>query len=351
MIKTLLIVLAVMALSLPVLAQEPVTMPDLTGLNLPQAGAALNRLGLRLGTELNVVREPGSTEPLQRIIGQAIPAGTEVEPGTAVDITVLRAANMLLIYDDNDLTLANVSQQNLNIGNLMFNALDGNGASFAASRWGDQLRSNQCMQVWSVGRNGPKGLPECRLIQTWRVTTNRAEHFWTGAGGTTQFSVVQGGVERAVCSVAAGRCEFFFPPNPRTGPVTPYIHFAYTTDRLAIINTSEDRWMAVGQVVVENNFAEPRGATVSIGQPSLFGNPDTLGMTYLLAPDQCLLFTNSGPDTDTPPRPCDVVARLDVGPNVIFWGADFPVRGVTDSQPRTCPAARPERITLCIVPR
>jgi hypothetical protein len=45
-----------------------------------------------------------------------------------------------------------------------------------------------------------------------------------------------------------------------------------------------------------------------------------------------------------------VIARLDIGPTVIFWDADSGV-GSSDGQPRTCPAAVAGRLTLCVMPR
>ena len=335
-----------------VVAQGTVTVPDLTGLNVPQAAAALNRAGLKMGTEENVAWTAESGQERNRVGGQSVAPGTSVEQGAVIDITVLRAPNAALIYDDNDLTLVNLGGGNININNLSFNAVDGSGASFAASRWANNLRGNQCLQIWSVGRNGPKGLDECPLIQRWIVTTNTNEHFWTGSGGTTAFNVMQGGVERAVCPIAnPGRCEFFLPGGARTGAVTPYVYFAYTPDRLAIINNSEDRWMAIGNLVVRNEFAQPRGAAVNVGQPATFGSPDTLGEINRLAPGQCLLFTNSSPTAEQAPEECDIVARLDIAPSLIFWGANFPVESISDDTARSCPAATEGHLTLCVLPR
>ncbi len=335
-----------------VLAQDMVTVPDLTGLNVPQAGAALNRVGLVLGAENNVLRSADDMSSPGQISGQSIAAGNAVEPGTVVDITIPRVPNAILLYDDNDLTLVNLSGANININNITFNAVDGNGSSFAASRWAGNIRANQCLQLWSIGRNGPKGLPECGLIQRWIVSTNTNEHFWTGQGGTTAFNVVQGTEERAVCQVNnPGRCEFFLTTNARTGAATPYVYFAYTPDRLAIINTSEDRWMPIGQLVVRNNFARPLGAAVNVGNPDIFGNPNVAGQINRLAPGQCLLFTNSNPTSSDPPQDCHVIARLDIGPDLIFWGAVFPVESITDDGDRSCPAATQDSLTLCILPR
>jgi hypothetical protein len=69
-----------------------------------------------------------------------------------------------------------------------------------------------------------------------------------------------------------------------------------------------------------------------------------------LAPGQCVLFTDGSPDGNTPPQPCDVVARLDIGPALIFWGAAFDMEG-NGGERHTCPAGVAGSTTLCIMPR
>jgi hypothetical protein len=348
-IVTPLLLIALLLSAVAGMAQDSVTVPDLAGLNVPEAAAALNRLGLPLGAQTGQRWTAESGLEVNRIITQSVAPGTSLAPGTPVDVTVLRTPNVQLIFDDNDLTLVNQSGGELNLENLTFTTPTG--ASFNGGRWSQVLRAGQCMQVWSVGRNGPKGLDECRLIQNWLITTNTAEHFWTGAGGATQFTVLQNGVEVATCAVAnPGRCEFFLAANA-SDAVTEYVYFAYTASTLAIINTSEDRWMPIGALVVRNNYVAPVGAPVPVGEPSLFGSPQTVASIPRLAPGQCLLFTNSTPESQTPPQPCDVIAQLDIGTNLIFWGAAFPVESITDDQERSCPAAIPGRLTLCIIPR
>ncbi len=338
--------------SFTLLAQESVIVPDLTGLSVPEATAALNRVGLALGAQTGELWSAESGLEQNRIQAQTVAPGTSVAAGSAVDVTVLRTPNVVLIYDDNDLTLVNQSGTQLPLQGLTFIAQDGNGASFNAARWSGAVRADQCTQIWSIGRNGPKGIDECRLIQNWLVTTNGSEHFWTGAGGTTQFTVIQNGIEMASCAVAnPGRCEFYVSVGGAGDGVTEYVYFAYTPEVLAIINTSQDRWMPIESLVIRNNYVTPLGAPVPVGDPSLFGNPQTVANIRRLAPNQCLLFTNSTPDAQNPPQPCDVVARLDVGTNLIFWGADFPVESITDDQERSCPAATPGKLTLCILPR
>ncbi len=331
-------------------AAQDAAVPDLAGLSVPEAAAALNRVGLRLGAENNQGWTAESGLPQNSISGQSIPAGQAAAPGTAVDVDVLRSPNTLLIYDDNDLTLVNNTGGTLGLGGVTFRALDGSGASFSAGRWGGGLTAGDCGQVWSVGRGSGKDLPECGSVQ-WMTTNNPGEHFWTGAGGTTQFGVFQDGLQRGTCAVAnPGRCEFYL-SGGASGDATEYVYFAYRLENLAIINTSSSQWMVLDGFAVTNNYVPPFGASVNVSDPTLYGagvNP--VADIRRLAPGQCVLFTNSSPGSDQPPQPCDVIAQLNVGDTVKFWGADFGI-GSSDGIARSCPAAAAGKLTLCIMPR
>src|SRR5689334_3960690 len=346
------LVCALFTVSAVAAQDQSVTVPDVSGLNVPQAAALLNKNGLRLGLENNQGWTADSGLPENTINGQSVPAGQTTPFGTSVDVNVLRSPNALMIYDDNDLTLVNHSGGDLNLTGLTFVAADGNGAQLAGSRWAASLRDGQCTQVWSVGRNGPKGLDECSNIQNWLVTTNAGEHFWTGEGGTTQFNVLQNGVPRATCPVAnPGRCEFYLSAGGGSSDATDYVYFAYTPDRLAVINQSTDKWMTLDGFNVVNNFAETKGAPVYLGDPNLYTkHPPDVETVNRLAPGQCILYTNQSPGTDSPPQPCEVIARLDIGAAVIFWGADFGVAS-SDGEQRTCPAPKEGQLTICVMPR
>lgn len=335
-----------------VAAQDTTAVPDLKGMNVPSAAAALNNAGLALGAEIAEGWTADSGLEQNHIKAQSIAAGESVASGTAIDITVLRAPNALLIYDDNDLTLVNNTGGQINLTGINFSALDGSPASFAASRWSDILRAGQCTQMWSVGRNGPKGLDECPLIQNWLVTTNTSEHFWTGAGGTTHFSVTQNGIERAQCPIAnPGRCEFFLAGSGSVDDSTPYVYFTYSANTLAIINQSTDQWMLLdGFTLFNNNTASP-GAPVPVGDPTLYpsSNISPVARVGRLAPGQCVLFTSGVVDAPQPPQPCHVIAYLGIDPTVIFWGAAFDLAS-NDGERHSCPAAT-DSLTVCIMPR
>ena len=333
-----------------VFAQENnATVPDLTGLSVPAAAAQLNNAGLALGVENNEGWTADSGLEENRIKTQSVAAGQSVARGSAVDVTVLRSPNVILIYDDNDFTLVNKTGAALNLAGLNFNALDGSPASLAATRWSNSLRDKQCVQVWSISRNGPKGLDDCSAIQNWLVTHNTGEHFWTGEGGTTHFNVTQNGIERVTCAVAnPGRCEFYV-PGAAGGDTTPYIYFVYTPQHLAIINQSTDQWMSLANFNVYNNYAATKGAPVPLGDKKLYGYVNPVARFGQLAPGQCVMFTNDRKD-NTPPQPCTIAAWLPIDPKLIFWGASFDLDS-SDGERHSCPAATAGRLTICVMPR
>jgi PASTA domain len=342
-------------------AQETtVTVPDLTGLNVPKAAATLNRSGLALGAQAGEPWTQESGLSPNTISSQSIPPGQAVQAGTAVDVTVLRSPNVLLIYDESSFTVINQTGAALDLTGVTFNSVDGNSpASFAATRWAGSLDAGgRCVQVWSIGRSGPQRPPDCSGVQRWLTTNKPAEHFWNGENGATQFNVVQGGIERATCDTAppgSGQkgCGFYMPSNAAAGDVTGYIYFAYVPDRLIVMNQSDDRWMPLAQTTIHNynpNVSVP-GAGLVVGDPALFHNPQTVADVKQLAPGQCLLFTNGSPEANSPPQPCDVIAQLDISPTLIFWAAAFEVESISDGQRHKCPAATEGKLTVCVMPR
>lgn len=333
---------------------QPGVVPDLTGLNPAQAAAQLNRNSLVLGNVFTVNWTATSPIPPNLIGpgGQSVTPGQVLSLGTPVDIAISRVPNAALIYDDNDITLVNYAGVPLDISNVSFSNLDGASiASFAGNRWGPSLRENRCMQLWSVGRNGPKAVDGCQFIQGWLTTTNPTEHFWTGSNGATQFQVVQNNLLMGVCVIAAQRCDFYLEVAGTPSDEVNYIYLAYTTDRLIIMNNSSDQWMPLAGTILFNNVVAQPGVPVAIGDPAFYGNPVVYGRIDRLAPGQCLYLTNGAPGDPSPPQLCDVLTRLDLAPNTIFWAAAFEIDGVTRDRNGICPAATPGRLTICAMPR
>jgi len=349
----LLIIVGLVLFPQLVAAQDTVTVPDIVGMGEPQAAALLNRSGLNLGAEENVAWTQESGLPENTIGSQSIPAGQSVARGTAVDVTMLRSSNTLLLYDDNDLTMVNQSGGTMPLDGIVFRSMGGSQESFfTATRWRGALDSDDCAQIWSISRGEPKNLPECPSNIFWLSTRFEEAHFWTGAYGATQFKVEQNGIERAVCPVAnPGRCEFFLAGGGSGADATNFVYFAYTPDQLIVRNPTEDRWMPLNGVQIVNNAPPVAGSTFAFGSPDVFGSQPVVGRIDRLAPGQCLLYTGSATVSDTLPQPCDMVARLDLDPSVNFWAQAFGVDSASDDQQHTCPAATPGKLTICVMPR
>lgn len=360
-VSAILLMLLCLNLGQRVSAQDSVTVPDLTGLNVPQAAAELNRVGLRLGTQEAIAWNADSGLSENTISGQSIDPGTETSPGTTIDVTVLRSPNVALQYKDTSLTVINLGSTTISLTNLAFATKVGEPTSFAGSRWSPwavTLEPGECAQVWTILRNGPEAVDGCVSSTYWLTTNNPQEHFWTQANGVEQFNIVENGIERAVCSATPTdtgdlplRCEAYIPGVGESTDTTSYIYFVYTTQAFAVIDKSPDKWMPTAQTTIfnYNPSISVSGAPVPIGDPTLYGSPETVANIGQLAPNQCLLFTNDDPNAISP-ESCDVVAQLNIGTNLAFWLADFQVDTATDDVRRQCPAAVPGKITICVLP-
>lgn len=344
------------ALIIPVFAQET-TVPDLSGLNVPQAAAALNNAGLRLGTVSPRPMTAADAVTPNTVADQSFPAGDTVAHGATVDIAVWSAANITLIYDDNDLTMINRTGGNLNLGNISFNSLDGS-RRFTANNWRANMEIGDCAQIWSIARNEPKDIEGCSESMYWRTTNDPNEHFWTQTAGVDSFVIVQDGVERGTCPAAPANsqdapltCEFYVVSSADNAETTPYIYMAYTTDRFAVINNSDDAWMPLTPNLYNFNPRAQVGASLNLGDPALYRDVEILGDYRRLAPGQCLMFTISPLTNAEAPQPCTVLAQRDLSADVAFWTTGFEVDSPSLSGRSQCPAATPERLTLCILPR
>jgi len=183
---------------------ETVTVPDVTGLSIPQAVAMLNASGLNVG--MQIPGENTGDVPANTVIAQSQPAGTVLDYGTAVDLTIVQPANARLIYDGNDITLLNLTDATMTIGDLTFSAVEGSTATFNAGQIAGALDADDCLQIWSVTRNSPKDVEGCGSL-LWRSTNNAGVHFWTQSSGTMRFAVQEAGIERAICDAAPADSE------------------------------------------------------------------------------------------------------------------------------------------------
>jgi len=339
-------------------APTTATVPNVIGLNVPQAAAALNRAGLRLGGQNAVDWDEASGLSPNTISVQSVADGLSTDPSTAVDVTVLREPNIALVYEDKELTVINLTTETIDVSGLVFMTAEGTTTSFVGSRWAEPLDAGECSQIWSAGQKGPKDTEGCTSIRSLTVD-NTQEYFWAAANGVKRFKMIDNGAERAVCDAVPSdaqnspmRCEAYVAAGEAFSEITPYIYFAYTTQAFAVINRSPDKWMATGQTTLLNyNPQLPvPGSAVLLGDPEFFGNPTIVADITQLAPEQCLLLTSDNPKAESP-ETCDVIAHLNLVSSIAFWLADFQIDSTTDDELRQCPAAVPDKTTVCVMPR
>jgi hypothetical protein len=355
--RNLLVLCLLTSMIFGVSAQDSsVTVPDVTGMNAPQAAAALNAAGLLIGIQTNgAVTE---TQVVNTVVAQTPTAGAQVEAGSAVDLQIARPNNVRLLYDDNDLTLINLSRQALPLGDIVLREVDGQ-KRFRGERWGNQVRAGDCVQLWSVGRGEPKSVPDCGRVNSWLTTNDTAQHVWTAASGAQSFNVMQDGQQRAQCQAAPRGsqdspviCEFYV-ESAASDPTLAYIYLAYTEDALVIRNPSEDSWLRLTVDLVPTE-----GEPITLNRTTQYDAVNPLVVTTnpnngnqsvrQLAPNQCLFFRGPDVPLEAMPEPCMMMAnRTEQTP---FWRSDFIVRD-RENEDRTCKAATPGRLTICIMPR
>jgi hypothetical protein len=358
-LRALLIGIGLLLNVLPHLAQEtPATVPDLSGLNVAQATAALSRVGLVVGKQIPLTWTAESTALPDTVVAQSVAAGEPANVGGTVDITVIGVANVIMLYDDNDFTLINQVGRTLDLTQIRFRSAD-EAASLEATRWRSTVDSGDCLQVWAIARNSPKGIEGCDTIHWFTTTLNTTEHFWTELNGVTEFSMTINGETQITCPAALfgaepARCAFFLPGEITAASTVEYLYMAYTIGQFALINRSTDQWLPLNQVrlVNFNPAAEVAGTWLTLDSPATFA-PTVIGYnTLLLAPQQCVLMRDPRLSRDEPPpQDCIVVGTLSMEPSAVFWQADFGVENTQVGQRRQCPVATRDKLTLCILPR
>ena len=320
--------------------------PEVFTVTEAQAASILNSAGFRLGEVTDVKVVEGVTMPPGTVAGQSPAAGTALEYGAQVDLIVYRPDNMILVYDDNDITLVNNSGFVVRLDEIMFQSENGT-AIFDGQRWDSStLQPGDCAQLWSVGRRVPKSLPECDESMYWLTTNDSTEHFWIGVQESTTFSLFQDGALRVTCDVAAsGRCAFFAGAEDSSDN-TPYVMMTYGADYWIIMNPDSSRWMRLDKLTIDNGEDSEAHTLVSIFEVS--PDSDVIGDVTRLAPGQCLLAYTGEIPTALPDSCMYFVDMVDVSP-FTFWLDDFVVRSANDTD-RMCPAAQSGVDALCILP-
>lgn len=341
----------------PEQALPPISVPNLSGLTPPQAAAALNAARLQLGGVSSVTASPLLLAGA--VAGQFPTAGSPAAPGTPVDVVIAYAANIRLIYDNNDLTIINIGTQPIDVRTLDLQASDAVPVSFDGQRWGRQIEPSDCVQVWATRRTRPKSLAECRRIEAWLSTTDTNQHVWKASSGVTRFNVRQDGILRGECPAASPGsgenplvCEIYLEQN-QPAPVWPFVYFAYTRDTLVVHNTSGDSWMRLNIAVTPAS-----GGAISLNDLALYQavdglvvsvNNDGTPIIRQLAPGQCVRFRSVSTAPGAMPEPCLMFADALVD-GVPFWNTSFTIQDNSGDK-QVCSAAAPDMVTTCRVLR
>lgn len=331
------------------------TVPNVVGLTVPQAAAALHQAGLRLGVPTVVYEESGQSDTVRT---QSVQAGMVVNPATAIDVEVLVVFNFSLIYDNNDITIANLTGETVRIGNMRFSS-GGEGdipqTAFMLrdmNGFGGQLEHRQCAQIWSDAADSAKPVATCeRGVRNWFSTILPERHFWTGGNGADTFTVSLSDTLVGSCPVARRNgnersCPLRVRFDPGDTDTAEYVYLVYTTRKLAVVNRSASRWMLLDNVEVGNRLLDD---TSQLPRIAALGEHETR-----LAPDECLLFSAPPSNDGTAEAETDELAEdcFSVGQTTFtveaFWRNAFTVQGANSY---TCPAAQPDQPVICLVPR
>jgi len=326
-----------------------VPIPDVQGMTIPQAEAALNAAGLRIGEWVSVDEEDSSGTP-DRVVGQSAPSFWRLPQGSSVDLSVLRKNNVLLRYDvpppeetpgntlnERWFNIINLTNEELYIGNLRFVSAEDEAISVDQSNWDwahDDLLSGQCLQMMPINITfiTPQECQPSFLRQSVPIT-DEARQFWIPGDA---FHVYQGSIRRATCQIAADECAFWIEEAEVTRELTSYFYFIYEQNTLTIFNRSADRWMPINEVSINGNRNLGRERYERL--PFLM-NDDLLN----LAPQQCIQLTSHSEKPEAAPGCVQVIGwQTDAE---AFWRESFRVSGVD------CAAALEEGSNICIVPR
>jgi hypothetical protein len=326
---------------------DPVTVPNLIGLTVPQAARQISQIKLLIGTE--TAQEWTATEvnpatnalfQVNQIIGQTPAAGEKLAPGSSVQVTVLRAFNVVLTYNADGLTLRNTIIVPLDLNGVVFKTGEGkNLRQFQAREWGRPVDIKGCYYIGTARlENNPADCDTLARQVVITQATQAAKQFWT----TGTFTVEQNGITIATCT--ASPCSLTIPQgdNPEQAA---YLSFQYRTNYLAVRNPS-DRWMTLTGVTI--NGRNGKKFTLGTAQDKAPGDVPWAGSR--LAPEQCIVYSELDIGS-LPPYDCAVVAYVKLPAGAAFWQRGFSITAPSTRRTSGCGAPLPGLLSICRVPR
>jgi hypothetical protein len=317
--------------------EATVSVPDLTGLTVPQAARVAGLAKLMFGTETAQAWTADAKVKANQVSAQEPAAGSKVAPGSVVNVTVLRVYNVALAVADNSLLLFNLSDAPLDLTGVVFQSADGS-RQFNAPDWGQTLPAKKCNQLW-VSASAPTTIADCNPANR-AIVVPKTRQFWVGS----DFRIERNKDVIATCAAGQSRCEIALPQGDDPER-TSYLAFSYRTNHLEVRNDSE-RWMSLSGAQIAGN----NGQRFDLQAPLESTTPgDVPWAGSRLAPGQCLVLSELAVPS-LPPFDCTVVAYVQLKARTTFWTRGFSVTGPT-GQRTACPAPTPGLQSLCLVPR
>jgi hypothetical protein len=334
-------------------ASSPITVPDVVGLTVPEAAAVLHRAGLKLGPQTSVYR---LDQAHNTVIGQTPPADASAEPLSEVGIEVVIQTNIEIVYDNNDITVINLTGTTLNGGRMRFEAIDSGLPSPPAFSFNEvadlrvSVDDDQCLQFWSISEGMGQPADGCaRGLDGWFASILTERHFWTRASEAATFRFWYGDQPVGDCPTMRDlrgkqRCPMRLALDPDEGDTAEYLYFVYSADQLIVKNASARRWMAVDGVTFGG---------IDLGDFARIPRETFVGSERRLAPGECILLTAASISTGEPIQDdlsveCFVIARGELSDVDLFWRRGFALGDAASCPP---PPATNAARSICLVPR
>jgi hypothetical protein len=273
---------------------------------------------------------------------------------TAVPIP---APNVLLLYNQDVLTLINVSMSPLSLNALTFMRAGGV-VKYDPSTLIQTLPPGQCLQWWTPKvRQTPVKPPECGVRARFLRLTRDNTFFWVAGYEGEPFRPQLRGSALTICNASIGRCQFNLPqgadanlawnvPDPATGLAMPAgIQVAYDNDQLWIGNVTPDTVLPLRDLRL---IYTVNGQGV-VWSPGRYPDQWDIGVwdNRPLLAGQCIVLYQD-PAKLTPLLPCDPVAKLVKADRP--WTLKFDVMGPREERRAPCGQGEPTPgPVLCLV--
>ena len=193
------------------LQNDVIVLPGNTGTNRTEAQSVVSVEATSVQLEVTTISPTPAPTNLSTSTPTSLPATqtpvVDVEPITEVQVEVVKSSSQVrLIYDQNSITLVNISDERVDISDLI---IVSDIMEISVGDWASNATvpitsfpSASCLQIWSWMRSNVAKPSQCQT--RWSVFTIAPNSvFWTEG----EFTVQRDGVILAVCSASDSSCE------------------------------------------------------------------------------------------------------------------------------------------------